>query len=160
MLTIRPATPADVPLVVDCIRELGQFHGLPGPFRPTREGVGGCLFGPEAFLHSELAFWDDVPAGQALWHLNFASWEGRPGLHLEDLLVRPEFRSHGIGRALMVHLAALALDRGWCQVTWQAVDWNAAGIRFYTTLGAERITDWATFRLAGDALERLAGRTP
>jgi GNAT superfamily N-acetyltransferase len=158
MLTIRPATQADVPLVLSFIQELGEFHGLQEPCGATEEGLARHLAGPTPLLHAELAFVDGRPAGQALWHPNFPSWEGRPGIYLEDLWVRPEFRGLGLGRALLVHLADLAVREGWGQMVWQAVDWNAAGIAFYESVGAWALQGWQTFKLEGEALQELARR--
>jgi diamine N-acetyltransferase len=104
-----------------------------------------------------MAEWDGQPAGFALWFLNFSTWEGKPGIYLEDLFVRPAFRRNGIGKALLKHLAALAVEEGWTRFVWQVLDWNTPAIEFYEAQGARVMRSWITCRVEGDAIKRLAG---
>jgi diamine N-acetyltransferase len=104
-----------------------------------------------------MAEWDGHPAGFALWFLNFSTWEGQPGIYLEDLFVRPVYRGHGIGKALLKHLAALAVQEGWTRFVWQVLDWNTPAIEFYEAHGARIMRPWLTCRVEGAALRQLAG---
>ena len=103
-----------------------------------------------------MAEWDGRPAGFALWFLNFSSWEGKPGIYLEDLFVRPAFRRNGIGKSLIKHLAGIAVEEGWTRFVWQVLDWNQPAIEFYEAHGARVMRTWLTCRVDGDALSRLA----
>ncbi|MGB3683233.1 MAG: GNAT family N-acetyltransferase, partial [Rubrobacteraceae bacterium] len=105
-----------------------------------------------------LAYTDDEPAGFALFFHNFSTFIGRPGIYLEDLYVRPEYRGAGIGRALLIHLAKLAKERGCGRLEWWVLDWNEPSIGFYESLGAVAMDDWTVYRVTGNALEELAGR--
>jgi GNAT superfamily N-acetyltransferase len=96
-----------------------------------------------------MAEWDGEPAGFALWFLNFSTWEGKPGIYLEDLFVRPAFRGNGIGKALLRHLAARR-DEGWTRFVWQVLDWNTPAIEFYEAHGARVMRSWLTCRVEGD----------
>ena len=103
-----------------------------------------------------MAEWEEQPAGFCLWFLNFSAWAGKPGIYLEDLFVRPAFRGHGIGKALLKHLAALAVKEGWTRFVWQVLDWNTPAIEFYEAHGAKLMRPWLTCRVEGEALARLA----
>ena len=103
---------------------------------------------------------DGRDAGWALWFYNFSTWEGRPGLYLEDLYVRPQFRGRGIGKALLKHLAALAIEKGCTRYVWQVLDWNTPSLEFYKAMGATVLEEWLTCRVEGEALVRLAQGAP
>jgi len=159
MLRIRRAGPRDVPEILSLVRELAEYERAPREVTATeadllRDGFSGM---PRFFV--ELAEWDGAPAGLALWFFNYSTWQGRPGLYLEDLFVRPALRGRGIGKALLVHLARVAVAEGCGRFQWQVLDWNAAAIGFYETLGAKVLKEWITMRVSGAELERLAGPT-
>jgi GNAT superfamily N-acetyltransferase len=105
-----------------------------------------------------MADWDGKPAGFALFFYNYSTWQGRPGLYLEDLFVRPEFRSQGIGKALLLHLAQIAVRENCGRFQWQVLDWNTPAIEFYESLGAKTLKEWLTMRVDGEALERLGAQ--
>jgi len=155
-MTIREATPADVPLIAALIRELAAYEKLADEAVATEDGLRATLFGTEPGAEVVIAELDGAPAGFALFFPNYSTFLGRGGLYLEDLFVRPEFRKHGVGRALLVHLAGLAVERGCGRLEWAVLDWNAPAIAFYEKLGASPMSEWTTFRLAGHALEKLA----
>lgn len=160
MIAIAPATVADVPLILALIRELAAYEKLSPEVVATEEGLRATLFGEHPYAETLLAREDGESAGFALFFHNYSTFAGRPGIYLEDLYVRPEFRGRGIGRALLAHLAHLAVERGCARLEWAVLDWNEPSIGFYRSLGAVPMDDWTVFRLAGGALERLAARRP
>lgn len=160
MLTIREATPADVPLILAYIAELADYERAPEKAVATAEDLHRYLFGPQPLIFCELARWEGKDAGFALYFYNFSTWEGRPGLYLEDLFVRPEFRKHGIGKALLKRLARIAVDHGCTRYVWQVLDWNTPSIDFYKAMGAKVMHDWLTCRVEGDALHALVDEAP
>ncbi len=154
---IRPATPADLPLILRFIRALATYEKLLPEVEATEEKLGATLFGPRPAAECVLAFADgDTPAGFAIFFPNYSTFLARPGLYLEDLFVSPEFRGHGIGKALLLHLAGLAHQRGCGRMEWSVLDWNQPAIDFYESLGAERKTEWTICRLSGPALAQYA----
>ncbi len=157
MLTLRPANPADASLIVAYIRELAEYERDPKAAVVTAADILKYAFGEHPLVKVTLAEWDGQPAGFALWFLNFSTWEGRPGIYLEDLFVRPAFRGHGIGKALLKHLAALAVKEGWTRFVWQVLDWNTPAIEFYEAHGAKIMRPWLTCRVEGEALKALGG---
>ncbi len=113
-------------------------------------------FGPEPKFRVDIAEWSGEPAGFAFYFWNYSTWQGRPGLYLEDLFVRPRFRGQGIGKALLVHLARVALKNNCGRLVWQVLDWNTPAIEFYESLGAAVMKEWLTMRVTDEALVRLA----
>jgi GNAT superfamily N-acetyltransferase len=156
---IRPATPPDLPLILGFIRGLATYEKLLPEVEATEEKLGATLFGPRPAAECLLAFADELPAGFAIFFTNYSTFLARPGLYLEDLFVNPEFRGRGIGKALLLHLAALANERGCGRMEWSVLDWNQPAIDFYESLGAERKTEWTTCRLTGPALAQYATPT-
>ncbi len=159
MLTLRPAVPEDAALILQYIRELAEYEREPEAAVATEADLQRYAFSEHPLVKVTLAEWDGQAAGFALWFLNFSTWEGKPGLYLEDLFVRPAFRGHGIGKALLQHLAALAVAEGWTRFVWQVLDWNTPAIEFYQAQGASVMHPWLTCRVAGEALQKLAGPT-
>jgi GNAT superfamily N-acetyltransferase len=155
-LTIRPATVADVALVLDFIPGLAEYERLPHEVVATEALLTETLFGPTPGAEVLLAELDGEPAGFALFFHNFSTFLGRRGLYLEDLFVRPAFRGRGVGRALLARLAALARARGCGRFEWSVLDWNEPAIGFYRALGAVPMEHWTVYRVTGDALDRLA----
>jgi GNAT superfamily N-acetyltransferase len=159
MLTLRPAVPADAALILEYIRELADFEHEPQAAVATEADLIRYVFSEHPLVWVTMAEWDDQPAGFALWFLNFSTWEGKPGIYLDDLFIRPAFRGNGIGKALLKHLAALAVKEGWTRFVWQVLDWNTPAIEFYEAMGARVLRPWLTCRVEGDAMARLAGTT-
>lgn len=157
MLTLRPAVPTDTPLILQFIRELAAYEREPQAAVATEADILRFAFGPQPLVRVVMAEWQDEPAGFALCFFNFSTWEGKPGLYLEDLFVRPTFRGKGIGKALLQHLAAMAVQEGCTRFVWQVLDWNTPAIEFYESQGAKVMRPWLTCRVDGDALRTLAG---
>ena len=156
MLTLRDAVPTDAPLILSYIRELAEFERDPEAAIATEEDIRRYAFSEHPLVWVTMAEWDGQPAGFALWFLNFSTWEGKPGIYLEDLFVRSPFRGHGIGKALLKQLAATAAKEGWTRFVWQVLDWNTPAIEFYEAHGAKVMRSWLTCRVEGAAIGRLA----
>jgi GNAT superfamily N-acetyltransferase len=156
MLRIRRAQARDVSEVLAFIRELAEYERAPDQVTATAADLlrDGFSEAPRFFV--EMAEWDGRVAGFAFWFFSYSTWQGRPGLYLEDLFVRPAFRGHGIGKALLVHLARVALVEGCGRFQWQVLDWNTPAIDFYEGLGAKQLGEWITMRVSGEELARLA----
>jgi GNAT superfamily N-acetyltransferase len=160
MLRIRAATIEDVPLLKQMILELATFEKLGKYVTVTEETLQRDGFGPSPRFRTLLPEWDGKLAGYSIFFPFYSSFQG-PGLFLEDIYVRNEFRGKGIGKLLMEALAAIAVQEGYGAVRWEVLDWNQPAIDFYQKLGAEFYDDWREVILEGDALRRLAaGATP
>jgi GNAT superfamily N-acetyltransferase len=158
VLTLRPAEPRDVPVILQLIRELATYEREPDAVTATEADLLRDGFGERPRFHVVLAEWDGAPAGFAFYFHNYSTWQGRPGLYLEDLFVRPELRGKGIGRALLVHLARIAVAEGCGRYQWQVLDWNQPAIDFYEAMGGRIHREWLTVRVAGEDLARLAAQ--
>ncbi len=156
MLNIRKADLDDIPLILEFIHELAEYERAPEEAVATREDLRRDGFSDQPRFYVEIAEWEGEPAGFALWFFNYSTWQGKPGLYLEDLFVRPRFRKQGIGKALLVHLARVAVEKGCGRYQWQVLDWNTPALRFYESLGAKVMKEWLTMRVSGDALGKLA----
>lgn len=154
---ILPAAERDVPVILELIRGLAEFERLSDAVVATEARLRDSLFGPRPDAEVVIAWAGDEAAGFALFFHNYSTFLGRRGLALEDLFVRPAWRGQGLGRRLLAHLAALALERDCGRFEWSVLDWNEGAIRFYRSVGAEPMSDWTTYRVTGSALERLAG---
>jgi GNAT superfamily N-acetyltransferase len=157
MLSIRPATPADAALMLDLIRGLAEYEREPKAVIATEADLVRHGFGSEPKYRCLIAEWDGKPVGFALFHYNFSTWRGQPGLYLEDLFVYPEMRGKGAGKALLQCLAQIALEEHCYGLRWMVLEWNDPALKFYESLGAELLGDWETMLLRGPALEQLAG---
>jgi GNAT superfamily N-acetyltransferase len=153
---IRSACVADVPIILQLIRDLATYERAPNEVSATEEQLVDVLFGKRPAAEVLLAFEKDMPVGFAVFFYNFSTWLGRPGLYLEDLFVKPEKRGKGYGRELLVHLAKIALERGCGRMEWAVLDWNEPAIAFYRALGAKPMDEWSVFRLTRDGIARLA----
>ncbi len=154
-IAIRPATPADLPLIAQFIRDLAEYEKLAHEVRFDETGLGENLFGPRPYAEVVIGEIESTPQGFALFFHNFSTFEGRPGLYLEDLFVRPAARGSGLGKALLAHLARLCVDRDCARLEWSVLDWNAPAIGFYQSLGARLMDEWTVMRVDGDALTDL-----
>jgi GNAT superfamily N-acetyltransferase len=157
-IRIRSATKEDVPVLAELIRGLARYEKLEHQVVMTEDLLAAGLFGARPYAEVLLAVDEDRPVGFALFFHNFSTFLGRPGIYLEDLFVVPEERAGGIGRALLEHLARLAVDRGCGRLEWAVLDWNRDAIAFYERLGARPNSDWTVYRLTGEALATLAGQ--
>jgi GNAT superfamily N-acetyltransferase len=156
-VSIRPAAPADAPTILAFIRELADYERLLHEVRTTQADVEALLFGASPRAFCDIAETAGGPVGFALWFYSVSTFEGRCGLYLEDLYVRPTARGAGVGKALLTHLARRCVAEDLARLEWSVLDWNAPAIAFYDSIGAAAKTDWITRRLSGDALARLAG---
>ena len=178
---IRAVRPDDVDAVVAMVHELAAYERAPHLCHLTPAQLHDALFGESPALFGHVAMEDTVaedtvaedtvaedtagdgtrdPVGFALWFLNYSTWDGRHGVYLEDLYVRPTHRGQGHGRALLATLAGICAERGYTRLSWWVLDWNAPSIAFYRALGAEAMDGWTTFRLSGQALSALAASVP
>ena len=154
-ISIRPATAADLPLIAQLIRDLAEYERLAHEVRFDDQVLAAKLFGPRPYAEVVIGEIDGVAQGFALFFHNFSTFEGRPGIYLEDLFVRPEARGSGLGKALLSHLAALAVERDCARLEWWVLDWNEPAIGFYKKLGARFMDEWTVMRVDGEALQQL-----
>jgi GNAT superfamily N-acetyltransferase len=155
-LRIDRATPRDIPLILELIRALAEYEQLPDAVVATENDLRDSLFGEYRSAEVAIARVNGQAVAFAVWFYSYSTFLGRPGLYLEDLFVRPEWRRRGIGRALLKYLAGLAVARRCGRMEWAVLDWNQQAIRFYRGLGARPMGEWTVFRLGGDAIGDLA----
>jgi len=157
-LEIRATTEDDVPLLLSLIKELADYERLSHEVVATEETLRHSLFGEQRVAEALLGCLGGDPAGFALFFHTFSTFLGKPGIYLEDLYVRPEFRGSGVGQALLVKIAGLAKERGCGRLEWSVLDWNEPAIGFYKRIGAAPVSGWTVYRMTGEALEELAAR--
>jgi len=155
-LVIRPATPTDVPTLFDLVKGLAEYEKLSHEVTGTPAALHQSLFGPKPYAAAVLALVAGTPAGFALYFYNFSTFLMQPGLYLEDLYIKPEYRRQGIGSALFQYLAQTAIDQGCGRFEWSVLDWNESAIAFYKQKGAVLMDDWRMCRVTGSALTALA----
>ncbi|KAJ3052755.1 hypothetical protein HK097_005711 [Rhizophlyctis rosea] len=157
LITIRQATPTDVPLILDFIRILAEYEKAPERVHATETSLKETLFGLRPFAHVVFATWEGVgEVAMALWFYNYSTWESRPGIYLEDLIVKEEYRHKGIGTILLRYLATRAVSENCARFEWAALDWNTPAINFYRQVGAKSLDEWISFRLEGPELMNFA----
>jgi GNAT superfamily N-acetyltransferase len=155
-VSIRAAERSDVEQIYAWIVELAEYERSPDAVTGTPAQLEQALFGDQPTAEAVIAVLAGAPVGMALFYTTFSTWECLPGLWLEDLYVPPQQRRAGVGRALIAHLATIAVQRGHPRLEWAALDWNTPALQFYDKLGAVRLTDWCMHRLEGDGLSRIA----
>jgi GNAT superfamily N-acetyltransferase len=155
---VIPATVDDVPLVLAFIKKLAAYEKLAHEVVATEAGLRDALFGARPYAEAVIARYENEPVGFALFFHNFSTFVGKPGIYLEDLFVDEAHRGKGFGKALLIHLAKLAVERGCGRLEWAVLDWNEPSINFYKGLGAAPMDEWTVFRVTGDALENLASQ--
>jgi GNAT superfamily N-acetyltransferase len=155
---LAAATKSDVPLVLALIRRLAEYENLADEVVATEAGLEEALFGPRPAAEVILAYAGDEPAGFALYFQSFSTFVGRPGLYLEDIFVKPQWRRQGLGRMLLARLARIAVERGYGRMEWSVLNWNEMALRVYRAAGAVPMSDWTVYRLSGAALRDLADR--
>jgi GNAT superfamily N-acetyltransferase len=156
MLTVRPALRDDVPLILRLIHALAEYERLLPSVAITADDLLRDGWGRDPKFRCLIAEWDGEAVGYALFFYNYSTFRGRPGIYLEDVFVQPEFRGKGIGRALLIRVAQIAIEEKCARFEWQVLDWNTPAIEFYKSLGAQELSDWRTMRVQGDALQALA----
>lgn len=158
ILQIRPAKLADCSQIYDFIMELAVYEKLAHEVVATAEKLAQTLFGPTPYAEVLIAEYAGQPVGYALFFHSYSTFNAQPGLYLEDIYVQPAMRAKGIGKAIMIHLARLALERGCARFEWSVLDWNAPSIAFYRSIGAQPMAGWTVQRLTGEALSALAAQ--
>ena len=154
---IRQATLGDTGLILHFINELAAYEKLAHEVETSEAMIGKTLFGSDARSFCLICEIDGEAVGFAIYFYNYSTWLGRYGIYLEDLYVSPEYRGRGAGKALLVHIARIAVSEGCGRFEWSVLDWNTPSIDFYKSLGAREMTDWRTYRVTGEALQKLAG---
>ena len=155
MLSIRPASPTDVALILRFIHELATYEREPHAVVATEADLLRDGFGEQPRFHCLIAELDGEPAGFAFYFFNYSTWRGRPGIHLEDLFVSPRFRGKGIGKALLKRVAAVAVQNRCARLQWDVLEWNQTAIDFYHSLGAKFLSQWRIMRVTDEALAAL-----
>lgn len=155
-MSIRPATIADTDEIIALIYELALYEKAPEEAKATREQIIDSFFCENPKVFCEIVEVDGDIAGLAIWFLNYSTWQGKHGIYLEDLFIRPQFRGKGFGKALLKHLAAICDARGYGRFQWWVLDWNEPSIEFYKALGAVAMDEWTVYRVSEDALTKLA----
>jgi GNAT superfamily N-acetyltransferase len=152
---IRSAKPEDLSEIASLIKELANYERAPEQAIATIEDLGAALFGPSPKVFCEIVEVDGAVLGFAIWFLNFSTWQGKHGIYLEDLFIRPQYRGSGWGKKLLEHLAAKCLENNWGRFQWWVLDWNEPAIEFYRALGASPMNEWTVYRVAGEELKKL-----
>jgi GNAT superfamily N-acetyltransferase len=155
---LAAATKADIPLILQLIRALAEYEKLTDHAAATEADLERALFGPRPAAEVIIAYAGDQPVGFALYFQSFSTFVGRPGLYLEDIFVKPEWRKQGLGRLLLARLARIAVERGYGRMEWSVLNWNEMALRVYRAIGAAPMSDWTVYRLSGSALQDLAAR--
>lgn len=155
---VVPATVDDVPLILAFIKKLAAYERLAHEVVATEEDLRDALFGTRPYAEVVIARYENEPVGFALFFHNFSTFGGKPGIYLEDLFVDEAHRGKGFGKALLIHLAKLAVERDCGRLEWAVLDWNEPSVNFYKGLGAVPMDEWTVFRVTGDALENLANQ--
>ena len=155
-MSIREATQADLPLITSLVRELAEYEKLAHQAVATEVDFAESLFGPSPKAYALIVEHEGQPAGFAIYFYNYSTFLGRPGIYVEDVFVRPEFRRNGFGRALFKYLARKAVAEKCGRMEWWVLDWNEPAINFYRGLGAVPMDEWTVQRLTGDALKNFA----
>ncbi len=155
-MSIRPATINDTDEILAMIYELALYEKAPEEAKATRGQIIESFFSEDPKVFCEIVEVDGSVAGFAIWFLNYSTWQGKHGIYLEDLFVRPQYRGKGFGKALLKHLAAICEERGYGRFQWWVLDWNQPAIDFYKSLGAVAMDEWTVFRVSEQALTQLA----
>jgi GNAT superfamily N-acetyltransferase len=155
---LAPATESDVGLILQLIRDLAVYEKLADQVVATEEDLRAALFGPRPAAEVIIGYAGGEPAGFAMYFQTFSTFKGKPGLYLEDLFVKPEWRGRGLGTLLLARLARIAVERGYGRMEWSVLDWNELALRVYRAVGARPMDEWTVYRLTGAALRDLAAR--
>jgi GNAT superfamily N-acetyltransferase len=159
-LRIEAASERDVPLILSFIHKIAEYEKLSHLVTAKEDTLRLSLFGPNPAAEVLLAYWQDAPAGYAVFFTNFSTFLGQAGIYLEDIFVEPALRGKGIGKALLAVVAKEAQGRGCSRLEWAVLDWNKPSIDFYVSLGAKPLDEWTIFRMTGEAIGRLAEFAP
>ena len=153
---IRQAVKEDAPIILQLIKQLAEYEKAPHEVIATTKDIEATLFVDNPKVFCDLVEVEEKVVGMAIWFLNYSTWQGRHGIYLEDLYIKPEFRGQGYGKALLQHLARICNERGYGRFQWWVLDWNSPAIEFYHSIGAVPMSEWTVFRVSGDPLQKLA----
>jgi GNAT superfamily N-acetyltransferase len=154
-LHIRSARSEESAVILQLIKDLAEYEKAPDQVEATESDLKATIFGKEPKVFCDVVEIDGEIAGIAIWFLNYSTWQGKHGIYLEDLFIKPEYRGRGYGKALLVHLAKLCEEKGYGRFQWWVLDWNSPAIEFYRSLGAEAMDEWTVYRVSGKALKDL-----
>ena len=152
---IRSARSEESAVILQLIKDLAEYEKAPDQVEATESDLKATIFGEEPKVFCDVVEVDGEIAGMAIWFLNYSTWQGKHGIYLEDLFIKPEYRGRGYGKALLVHLAKLCEEKGYGRFQWWVLDWNSPAIEFYRSLGAEAMDEWTVYRVSGKALKDL-----
>jgi GNAT superfamily N-acetyltransferase len=154
-MKIRPAQPEEVGIVLQLIHDLAHYEKAPNEVDATEKELLSTIFSPDPKVFCDVVEVDGEIAGMAIWFLNYSTWQGKYGIYLEDLFIKPEFRGRGFGKSLLQHLAKICNEHGYGRFQWWVLDWNSPAIEFYKSLGAVAMDEWTVYRVSGDPLKKL-----
>ena len=154
-MKIRPAQQDEVGIVLQLIHDLALYEKAPNEVEATEKELLETIFVDNARVFCDVVDLNGEIAGMAIWFLNYSTWQGKHGIYLEDLFIKPEFRGKGYGKALLQHLAKVCDERGYGRFQWWVLDWNSPAIEFYKSLGAVAMDEWTVYRVSGDPLKKL-----
>ena len=154
-MKIRPAQPEEVGIVLQLIHDLAHYEKAPNEVEATEKELLSTIFSPDPKVFCDVVEVDGEIAGMAIWFLNYSTWQGKYGIYLEDLFIKPEFRGRGFGKSLLQHLAKICNEHGYGRFQWWVLDWNSPAIEFYKSLGAVAMDEWTVYRVSGDPLKKL-----
>lgn len=154
-MKIRPAKQEDAGAILQLIKDLAFYEKAPDEVKATEKEILETIFAPNPSVFADLIEVEGQVVAMAIWFLNYSTWQGKHGIYLEDLYVKPEFRGRGYGKALLQHLARICVERGYGRFQWWVLDWNSPAIEFYKGLGAEAMDEWTVYRVSGEKLKEL-----
>jgi GNAT superfamily N-acetyltransferase len=154
-MKIRPARRDEAAIILQLIKDLAEYEKAPDEVKATEKEILETIFAENPKVFCDFVEVDGDIAGMAIWFLNYSTWQGKHGIYLEDLYVRPEYRGRGYGKALLQHLASICIERGYGRFQWWVLDWNSPAIEFYRSLGAEAMSEWTVYRVSDEPLRRL-----
>ena len=154
-MKIRAANVEEVPIILNLIKDLAEYEKAPDQVEANESDLIATIFAENPKVFCDVVDVDGEIVGMAIWFLNYSTWQGKHGIYLEDLFIKPEFRGRGYGKALLQHLAAICNERGYGRFQWWVLDWNSPAIEFYRALGAEAMSEWTVYRVSGQPLREL-----
>jgi GNAT superfamily N-acetyltransferase len=154
-MKIRPAQSDEAAIILQLIKDLAEYEKAPDEVITTEKEIIETIFADNPKVFCDFVEVDGDIAGMAIWFLNYSTWQGKHGIYLEDLYVKPEFRGRGYGKSLLQHLASICNERGYGRFQWWVLDWNSPAIEFYRSIGAEAMSEWTVYRVSGEPLRRL-----
>jgi len=154
-MKVRAAGVEEVPIILNLIKDLAEYEKAPDQVEASESDLIATIFAENPKVFCDVVEVDGEIVGMAIWFLNYSTWQGKHGIYLEDLVIKPEFRGRGYGKVLLQHLAAICNERGYGRFQWWVLDWNSPAIEFYRALGAEAMSEWTVYRVSGQPLRKL-----